>query len=61
MTAGESPPFCINGSQMVPSAMVITQRLKAFQASLSITDFLKDLWDLNKLPIFIQAEILTLI
>ena len=61
MTAGESPPFCINGNQMVPSAMVITPRLKAFQASLSITDFLKDLWDLNKLPIFIQAEILTLI
>lgn len=46
---------------MVPSSMVITLRLKAFQASLSITDFLKDLWDLNKLPIFIQAEILTLI
>lgn len=61
MTAGELLPFCINGSQMVPSSVVIMPRLKAFQASLSITDFFKDLWDLNKLPIFIQAEILTLI
>ena len=43
------------------SAMVIRPRLKAFQARLSITDFCKDLRDLNKLPIFIQAEILTLI
>lgn len=41
--------------------MVIMPRLKAFQASLSITDFLKDLRDLNKLLIFIQPEILTLI
>lgn len=41
--------------------MVIMLRLKAFQASLSITDFFKDLGDLNKLPMFIQAEILTLI
>jgi hypothetical protein len=46
---------------MVVSAVVITRGLKAFEASLSITDFLKDLGDRNKLPIFIQTEIPTLI
>lgn len=38
-------------------SMVIMPGLKAFRARLSITDLLKDLGDLNKLPMFIQAEI----
>lgn len=46
---------------MVVSTVIITRGLKAFEANLSITDFLKDLGDRNKLPIFIQTEILTLI
>lgn len=46
---------------MVVSSMVITRGLKAFEASLSIADFLKDLGDQNKPLVFIQAPILTLI
>lgn len=61
MTAGKLLQFGINGSEMVVSSMVIMLRLKAFRASLSITDFSKDLRDLNKLPMFIQAEIRALI
>lgn len=46
---------------MVLRSVVITLGLKAFQASLLMTDFFKDLGELNKPLIFIQAETLVLI